>query len=100
MSRSSWVRIPAPYTGWTFFDGEVFADGEQLQEDVLECLVKICFNLNAFLKWANPGLFSSLFSFVSTTNFTEKIGGVSRIRTQTVGVEGKHADHLTKPRWV
>ena len=39
MSRSSWVRIPAPYTGWTFFDGEVFADGEQLQEDVLECFV-------------------------------------------------------------
>ena len=36
-----------------------------------------------------------LFSFFSNTNFTEKTVGVSRIRTQIVGVEGEYADHLT-----
>ena len=50
--------------------------------------------LNAFKKWANPGLFC-LFSFFSNTNITEKTVGISRIRTQIARVEGEHADHLT-----
>ena len=48
----------------------------------------------AVFKWDNQGLFC-LFSFFSNTNFTEKTVGFSRIRTQIVGVEGGHADHLT-----
>ena len=36
-----------------------------------------------------------LFSFFSNTNFTEKMVGVSRIRTRIVRVEGEYADHLT-----
>ena len=36
-----------------------------------------------------------LFSFFSNTNFTEKTVDVCGIRTQIVGVEGEHADHLT-----
>ena len=37
----------------------------------------------------------SLFLFFSNKNFTEKTVGVREIRTWIVGVEGKHADHLT-----
>ena len=40
------------------------------------------------------GLFL-LFSFFSNTNFTEKIVGISGIRTRIVRVEGEHADHLS-----
>ena len=47
-----------------------------------------CFQLR------HPGLFLSI-SFFLNTNFTEKTVGVSRISTWIVGVEGKHADHLT-----
>ena len=36
-----------------------------------------------------------LFLFFSNTNFTEKTEDVSGIQTRIVGVEGKHADHLT-----
>ena len=50
----------------------------------------------SFLKWANPGLFLFIFVF-SNTNLTVKTVGFSRIRTRIVGVEGKHADHLTPP---
>ena len=41
-------------------------------------------------KWVNPGLFLFLFN----KNFYRKIVYFSGIRTQIVGVEGKHADHL------
>ena len=51
-----------------------------------------------------------LFSSFSNTNFTEKTVGFSGIRTRIVGVEGKHADHLTTtmaqnyqkklPKWI
>ena len=37
----------------------------------------------------------SLFSFFSSTNFTEKPVGFSRIQTRIVGVEDEYADHLT-----
>ena len=47
-----------------------------------------------FKKWAYPGLF--LFIFVLFKHkFYRKTVGVSGIRTRIVGVEGKHADHLT-----
>ena len=36
-----------------------------------------------------------LFSFFSNTFFTEKTVDASGIQTRIVGVEGKHADHLT-----
>ena len=36
-----------------------------------------------------------LFSLFSNTNFTDKTPGVIGIRTEIVGIEGKHADHLT-----
>ena len=36
-----------------------------------------------------------VFLFFSNTNFTEKTVDVSGIRTRIVGLEGKHADHLT-----
>ena len=36
-----------------------------------------------------------LFLFFSNTNFTEKTVHFCTIRTLIVGVEGKHADHLT-----
>ena len=38
-----------------------------------------------------------LFSFFSNTNCTEKTVGFSRIRTQSIRVEGKHADHHHGP---
>ena len=47
------------------------------------------------LKWANDGLFFSLFLFFANTNVTERAVDVSGIRTRIVGIEGKHADHLT-----
>ena len=52
--------------------------------------LNVCF----LKKWANPGLF--LFIFVLFKhNIIEKTLGFSGIRTRIVGVEGKHADHLT-----
>ena len=46
----------------------------------------------AFFKtWANSGLFL----FFSNTNFTERTVALGGNRTQIVGVEGEHADHLT-----
>ena len=47
-----------------------------------------------FQKGPNPASFC-LFSFFSNKNFTEKTVGFSGIRTWIVGVERKHADHLT-----
>ena len=41
-----------------------------------------------------PGLFL-LFPFFSTTILLKKTVEFSRIQTWIVGVEGKHADHLT-----
>ena len=50
-----------------------------------------------FFKWANTCLF--LFIFVLFKyNFTSKIVDFSGIRTQIVGEEGEHADHLTTTR--
>ena len=50
--------------------------------------------LNLFLKWAIPGLF---FVYVHSfqTKYSRKTAGFSWIRTQIVGIEGEHADHLT-----
>ena len=48
-----------------------------------------------FKKNGQPRPLFCLFSFFTNTNLTEKTVGVRRIRTQIVGVEGKHADHLT-----
>ena len=36
-----------------------------------------------------------LFSFFSSTNFTEKTVDVSWIQTRIIGVDGKHGDRLT-----
>ena len=48
----------------------------------------------AIFEWANPDLF--LFIFVLFKHkLTEKTVGVSRIQTQIVKIEGKHAVHLT-----
>ena len=47
-----------------------------------------------FFKWANHGLF--LFIFILFKHkFYRKTVGVSGIRTEIIGVEGEHADHLT-----
>ena len=43
----------------------------------------------------NGPITASLFSFFSSTNFTEKPVGFSRIQTRIVGVEDEYADHLT-----
>ena len=53
------------------------------------------FAASSYLKNGQPRPLFCLFSFLTNTNFTEKTVGVSRIRTQIVEVEGKHADHLT-----
>ena len=47
--------------------------------------------INFFEKWANPGLFL----FFSNTDFIEIIVSSSGIQTRIVGIEGKHANHLT-----
>ena len=41
------------------------------------------------------GLPTWLFSFFSITNFAEKTVDVTGVQTRIVGVEDKHADHLT-----
>ena len=48
----------------------------------------------SFLNGPTPASFR-LFLFFSDTFFTEKTVGFCRIWTRIVGVEGKHADHLT-----
>ena len=51
-------------------------------------------SLCSLFLWANPGLFFVYFCSFQK-QFYRKIVDLSRIRTRIVGVEGKHADHLT-----
>ena len=50
--------------------------------------------MNMVDKKGHPASFC-LFSFFSNTNLKEKTVDLSRIWTQSIRVEGKHADHLT-----
>ena len=52
--------------------------------------------VDVFLKkWAYPGLFLFIFVLFRHKFYGKKTLDLSVIRTQIVGIEGKHADHLT-----
>ena len=50
------------------------------------------------LKMAQTPAYFVCFLVLLNTNLTEKTVGFPEIRTQIVGVEGEHADHLTTTR--
>ena len=58
----------------------------------LECIISA---LSNFYKMGTPGLFFVYFGSFQTQILQKITVGFSRIRTEIVGVEGKHADQLT-----
>ena len=54
-----------------------------------------CRTVNVFLNGSTPASFLVYFHSFQTQFLQKKTVGVSGIRTRIVGVEGKHADHLT-----